>query len=334
VSQPPYFLGADVGSTKTHVLIADAQGRAAGFGVGGPGNHGEVGYTGLVNALRPALDQALAASRMAPDEIAGAGFGISGYDWPSEKEAMLSVLHSLGLKAPLAAVNDALLGLLAGSVEGWGIGVVSGTGCNCWGWDRTRQRIGRVTGGGTAMGEGAGASELMFEAVRAVARAWTRRGPTTALTQVFMQYTGAHNPAGLLEGLMTGQYALGAPAAPLVFQAAAAGDAVANELVLWAGRELGELARAVIRQLEFEGLDFDVVLAGSMYDGSPLLIDTMRQAIHALAPGARLVRLTAPPVTGGIILGMEQAGLQPTAEIHQNLARTLPGVYPGRNESA
>ncbi len=323
-----------MGSTKTHVLIADAQGRAVGFGVGGPGNHGEVGYAGLVQALQTALDQALAASGITPGEIAGAGFGLSGYDWPSEKEAMLDALHLLGLKAPLAAVNDALLGLLAGSVDGWGVGVVSGTGCNCWGWDRSRQHIGRVTGGGIAMGEGAGASELMFEAVRAIARAWTRRGPATALTQAFMQCTGAQNPADLLEGLMSGQYALGASAAPLVFQAATAGDAVANGLVLWAGRELGELARAVIRQLEFERLEFDVVLAGSMYDGSPVLIETMRQAIQALAPGARLVRLTTPPVTGGIILGMEQACLQPTAIVYQNLARTLPTVYPGRNGSA
>lgn len=37
----------------------------------------------------------------------------------------------------------------------------------------------------------------------------------------------------------------------------------------------------------------------------------MRETIHAVAPGARLVRLTAPPVAGGVLLGMEQAGLNP-----------------------
>lgn len=33
-----FFLGIDIGGTKSHALIADEQGRAVGFGVGGPGN--------------------------------------------------------------------------------------------------------------------------------------------------------------------------------------------------------------------------------------------------------------------------------------------------------
>jgi hypothetical protein len=50
------------------------------------------------------------------------------------------------------------------------------------------------------------------------------------------------------------------------------------------------------------------VLAGSLYDGSPMLTEAMRETIHAVAPGARLVRLEAPPVVGGVLLAMEQAG--------------------------
>lgn len=322
-----YFLGADVGSSKTHVLIADEDGRSVGFGVSGPGNHEEVGYDGLIRVLRTALDQALEVSRISPDAIAGAGFGLSGYDWPSEKGAMFAALQSLKVNAPMGAVNDSILGLLAGSEEGWGVGLVSGTGCNCWGWDRTRQHIGRVTGGGISMGEGAGASELMFRAVHAVAHAWTRRGPATALTSAFTRFVGAQDATDLLEGLMNRRYELGAPAAPLVFQAAAAGDAVANELIRWAGRELGELANAVIRQLEFETLEFDVVLLGSMYDGSPALVDTLCETVHAVAPRARPIRLGTPPVTGGVILGMEQAGLQPTPAIRQTLITTFRERY-------
>lgn len=330
MTRPRYFLGADVGSTKTHVLIADEQGMALGFGVGGPGNHEAVGYPGLLEALRAALDQALAMSQITLNQIAGAGFGLSGYDWPSEEAPMQTALRSLGISAPLAAVNDSILGLLAGSTEGWGVGVVSGTGCNCWGWDRTRQRVGRVTGGGVMMGEGAGASEIMFQAVHAVARAWTRRGPTTTLSQAFVRFAGAQDPADLLEGVMNDRYSLDASAAPLIFQAAASGDAVAHGLVLWAGRELGELANAVIRQLEFEALEFEVILAGSMYDGSPLLAETMGQTIHTLAPGARLVRLTTPPVTGAVVLGLEQAGLRPDAATRQRLAATLQPLYRPR----
>ena len=34
-----YFLGGDIGSSKTHVLIADEGGQAVGFGQSGAGNH-------------------------------------------------------------------------------------------------------------------------------------------------------------------------------------------------------------------------------------------------------------------------------------------------------
>ena len=38
-----------------------------------------------------------------------------------------------------------------------------------------------------------------------------------------------------------------------------------------------------------------------------MLIEPMRQTIQAVAPGANLIRLTAPPVVGGVLLGMEAA---------------------------
>ena len=65
----------------------------------------------------------------------------------------------------------------------------------------------------------------------------------------------------------------------------------------------------VIRQLGFESLSFEVVLAGSFFHGSSLLAETMRETIHPLAPGARLVQLHVPPVVGAVVLGMEQGGV-------------------------
>jgi len=316
-----YFLGVDVGSSKTHAVVADEAGQVLGFGEGGAGNHEGVGYGGLSAALKMAVGQALEAAGLTGAQIAGAGFGVAGYDWPSERAATLEAIGTLGLSAPVEAVNDALLGVLAQA--GWGVGVVSGTGCNCWGWDEARGRAGQVTGHGEHMGEGAGSGELVAMALKKVAHEWTRRGQATALTPAFVRHTGARDLPDLLEGVGDGRYELSAAAAPLVFQAAAAGDPVALNLVRWAGAELGELAKAVIRQLEFETLSFDVVQIGSMFDGSPLLSEVMRETIHELAPGARLVRLTAPPVVGAVVLGMEAAGLKPEAEVRARLARTI-----------
>jgi N-acetylglucosamine kinase-like BadF-type ATPase len=172
------------------------------------------------------------------------------------------------------------------------------------------------------VGEGAGASELVAKAVEAIAHEWTRRGPATRLSPALVQHTGARDLADLIEGLVMDRIALGAGDAPLVFEVAAEGDPVALGLIRWAGHQLGELAKGVIRQLEFERLAFDVVLVGSMYDGSPMLTRTLRRSIHSLAPGARLVRLSVPPVVGAVLLGMEQGGLSPNQAIRNNLAKS------------
>lgn len=314
-----FYLGVDVGSTKTHAVIADEAGQVIGFGESGPGNQETVGYAGLAQALQEAVSPALSIAGLSVDQIRGAGFGISGYDWPSERAPTLQAIATLGLQAPLEAVNDAILGLLAGSSQGWGIAVVSGTGCNCRGWDRERKREGRVTGNGFWLGEGAGAGELVVKAIQAIAHEWTRRGAPTQLTPAFLGHTGSVSVEVMLDGLVHQQVTLGAEAAPLVFQVAAQGDPVAVELIRWAGQELGELANAVIRQLSFERLEFDVVLIGSMFDGGSMLVEPMRQTIHACAPGARLVRLEKPPVMGAVLLGMEAAGVKPSPDVRQAL---------------
>ncbi len=318
----PYYLGADLGGTKTHMLITDETGRVLGFGEAGPGNHQTVGFDGMLNTLQTGLEAALRSAGLGVEQISGAGFGIAGYDWPSEKPQMAETVEKLGLRAPYHMVNDAIPGLVAGAEEGWGVGLVSGTGCNCRGWDRDHKREGRVTGYGVMMGESAGSSELIFRTMQVIGYAWTRRGPATALAEAFIAHAGARDLEDLLEGYTENRYEIGAAAAPLVFNVAEKGDVVARELIHWAGCELGEMACAVIRQLGFEELAFDVVMAGSMFEGGPLLIEPMRATILNLAPGARLVRLNVPPVVGAVLIGMEQGGLRPTAEIRKTLGET------------
>lgn len=316
-----YLLGVDVGSSKTHALIADERGQAVGFGESGAGNHEVVGYDGLANVLDACVGEALAVAGLSRVDIAGAGFGVAGFDWPSEKEATLEAIGTLGLSAPVEAVNDAVLGLLAGAADGWGIAVVAGTGCNCWGRDQ-QLRYGQVTGGGLRMGEAAGAGELVARAVQAIAHAWSKRGRATRLTDAFLDYTGLDSPGSLLQQIATRELHLSARMAPLVFEVAADGDEVAAEVIRWAGCELGEMVNAVARQLNFAAEIFDVVMVGSLFNGGLLLIEPLRQTIQPVVPGARLVRLTAPPVLGAVVLGMEQAGLSPAAVVRESLERS------------
>lgn len=313
-----YFLGVDIGGTKSHALIADAFGNALGFGKSGSGNPRIVGYRGLSEALHAVTDRAMATAGISKNQIFGVGFGISGYNWSSEREAILYIAKSIELTAPIEVVNDTIIGLLAGAAEAWGVALVAGTSCNCRGWNQDR-REGRATGLGLMMGEAAGGIELLAKARQAVAFEWTRRGQPTSLTQAFMKVTGAHNIENLLEGLTTGFYKLRPEMASVVFQVADEGDLVAREVVIWAGQELGNMAIGVIRQLGFETLAFDVVLIGSLFNGSSLLVQTVGETIHKLAAGARLVRLPAPPVVGGVLLGMEKAGIKCSSTLRKTL---------------
>ncbi len=311
------------------MVIADERGQVVGFGQAGPGNHESVGYDGLSRALRTAFDRAC-PDGLSIDQVAGGGFGVGGYDFPDEAEDTLKAISALGIRGPVQAVNDTIIGLVAGSPDGWGVAVISGTGCNCWGWDQSRQRIGRVTGHGAYMGEGAGASELVEKSVQAIAHQWTQRGPATLLTPAYLRHTGAKDLEDLIEGLILERYSLDASAAPLIFAVAAAGDPAAQALIRWAGCELGELVNAVTRQLEFQRLAFNVVMLGSMFDGGEMLVAPMRETIHAFAPGARLLRLTDPPVIGAVLLGMEAAGVCYEQGTRRRLSETLASLASSR----
>lgn len=323
-----YFLGVDIGATKTHTLIVDETGRALGFGESGPANHETVGYEGMFQALQKGLDQALRGAGINRADITGAGFGVAGFDWPSEYDETNATINRLRLNARYKFVNDSVPGLVVGSDEGWGVVVVSGTGSNCRGWDRERKREGRVTGHGVLMGEGAGGTELMHRCMQLVGYAWSKRGPMTKLADALVEHVGAKDLEDLIHGYTIGAFSLGAEVAPIVFRVATQGDVVARDLIHWAGCELGEMANAVIRQLEFESLAFDVVMTGSMFEGGEMLIAPMRETIHKVAPKARFVRLMAPPVLGAVMLGMEASEFEVTSAIRKTMMDT---ISPFRN---
>lgn len=304
---PKYFLGVDAGATKSHALIANEKGQLIGFGQAGSGNPDWVGQDGFAAILEETLSQALSSGGVERHQIAGAGFGVAGYDWPSQKNNMLDSINKLGLFCPIELVNDSLIGLMAGATRNWGVAVVSGTSCNAWGISPDG-RYGRMAGY-SILGEYAGSYELVERALQQVNKAWSKRSETTRLTQAFIGLTGATSEADLIEGVSLNKYQIGPSDAPLIFRVAEEGDPVALELIHWAGRELGDLAIGIIRQLNLFDLEFEVVLAGSFYRGSPIIQEEMEKVVHVIAPGAKFVRLSAPPAIGGVLFGMKAAGM-------------------------
>ena len=315
-----YFLGMDVGSSKTHALIVDETGQCIGFGRSGGGNHQGVGYDGLTDVLRKSFRRASEESGADPESISGAGFGIAGCDFPSDREPHLQAIASLGLSCPVEVVNDGMNGLLAGATHGIGVNVTAGSSNNCRGRGRNGKE-GRIVGNGIAFGEFGGAYEIAARGLQMVNYAWIKRIPPTALTHIYLEATGAQDELDLLEGLSNHKYQLFPHLAVKVIEAARGGDAAACDVVKWAGEELGWLAVSVARQIDMQDDEVEIIQSGSVFEADEIIIRPMHELVIKHCPKAKLIRLDGPPVVGAVVLGMEQAGFD-SYTIRKNIIRT------------
>jgi N-acetylglucosamine kinase-like BadF-type ATPase len=319
-----YFLGIDVGSSKTHALIADETGCCIGFGKAEGGNHQGVGYDGLAGALQQSFERASQRANVSAEHISGAGFGVAGYDFPSDREPHLKAIACLGLSCPVDVVNDGVNGLLAGTTHGIGINVTAGSGVNCCGRGPNGEE-GRIVGNGSSFGEFGGGIEIVWKGLHMVNYAWIKRIPPTVLTAIYLDATGAKDELNLMEGLSNEYYHLFPFIAVKIFEAAEVGDTAARDLVRWAGEELGWLAVAVARQIGMEKDEVEIVQSGSVFDGGELLTKPMRQVLFQHIPKARITRLDGPPVVGPVLLGMHMAGVD-GYPVRQTLIQTAKEI--------
>lgn len=304
------YLGIDVGGTKSVAWLCDAGGHVLGVGHGPSAVRQGDNYDVMTEVLEDITHQTLQQAGLTKSDIVSACFGISGFDWESQRQAHLKAIDRVGLSKQVALVNDTLLVLHAGSSTGSGIAVIAGTGCNCVG-QMADGRFGRAVGEGFIMGEGAGAMELVLQAKYAIAAAWTQAGPPTILTERLIAHLGATDPTDLIEGIITKRYQLRAEAAPLVFEAAHNGDAVALNLVLWAADALSSMVFGVARQMHATDEAVEIVMGGSFFKAGPILIEPLKAQILSEMRQARFVHLNESPVIGAVLLAMRTHGLPP-----------------------
>lgn len=305
-----YFLGIDVGSSKTHALIADETGQCIGFGRAGGGNHQNAGYERLAEVLQKSFEGTCQTSSVEKDQLAGAGFGVAGYDFPSEREAHVRAIAELGLSCPIEIVNDGANGLISGTSHGVGVNVTAGSGVNARGRGRNGKE-GRIVGNGVEFGEYGGAIEIVYRARQFVNYAWIKRIPPTKLTSVFLEATGAKDEADLVEGLSHNHYHLFPGIAIEIVNAARESDQAALDVIRWSGEELGWLAVSVARQIEMENEEIEIVQSGSVFEAGELIMQPMRNVVLKHVPKAKLIRLDGPPVVGPLMLGMQMADIDP-----------------------
>lgn len=322
------FLGVDGGGTHSRALVVNHSGNVLGRADGGPANYQTIGLDAAKSNL---LDvTARAVHEAASGSVDFAAFGMSGADRPKDYAAIETILPGVA-RVKTRLVNDSQLVLRAGTEDGVGIGVVSGTGTNALGCDATG-RVERVGGFCYELGDFGSGGDLGREALRAAMRGRDGRGRPTALYDLICDRLGVRPLEDVIDRWMASQpdndlHAL----APLVFQAAASGDDVACGLLAWAGRELALSIEVLANRLFADGDRVVVVLGGSVLQRGrdPTLIRTIRDRLDGLAHRFELRRLRAEPVFGAILLAYDLIGSSQEATItfRQGLAASIGGGF-------
>ena len=302
-----FVLGIDAGGTKTVCLLADGDGRVRASARGPGANLQTLGELEVEKVLHEVMDSVLADERSAPAAIC---LGIAGVDRPHDNAIIRGIMRRIGHKAPVLVVNDALAALVAGAGDdGPGIVLIAGTGSICYGRNEDG-RAARAGGWGYILGDEGSGWWIGRQALSAVMRAGDGRGtghdPDRRRARAFCLRAGQRPGA---RGLLP-RYAADArsPACRAVVQGAADdGDVVARQIVADAADELVLAVRSVATRLEMRGLQFPLVLSGSLFRVLPTLLSDVLVRLAEVAPRSQPKVLDVEPAMGAVRLALAEA---------------------------
>lgn len=331
----PALLAVDGGGSKIDAALLRADGTML-AAVREPSRSYDP--TGDVDEFLAQIDEAVTqvCARVSIDPtrrpVAGLGvFCLSGADLREDDRRIGRGLRRQGWTDRDLLRNDTFAVLRAGTDRDWGIAVVCGYGTNCSGVSPDGRRV-RFPSLGPISGDFGGGGDLGTWSLWHAMRAEDGRGPATTLRRSVPAWFGLHRPRQVMEALHFGRLDEErlAELAPILFDEAAGGDAVARDLVWRQADEIALMAGTAIRRLRMETLDPDVVLGGGIFRATwEPFYERIAAQLHATAPHARIVRLTAPPVIGAAMLGLDDLGANRNAQSRARAALTIEPFADG-----
>ncbi|MGW1208121.1 N-acetylglucosamine kinase [Streptomyces sp. NPDC002499] len=286
------LVGADIGGTKLAIRMTAPDGTVR-VDVEVPSTDWEAAPVEqaarwLLDRLRPVLPEGA--------EIAALGVGAQGCDTQEHCAHLTSAFEALGVRATV--VNDAsLLVPAAGLTDG--IGVIAGTGSIAVGTSADGTVL-FAGGWGWVLGDEGSAPAIVREATKAALAAHDKRRPDDGLLAELLAHYGVPDAPALARAVNDSPTpATWGPAAPAVFRAAEAGSVSALAVVDDAATHL----TALVSRLRARGaVGENVVAAGSVVLGQPLLADRLRTRLVAAHPDLTLRLLDVAPVAGAVAL--------------------------------
>ncbi|MEV4614087.1 BadF/BadG/BcrA/BcrD ATPase family protein [Kitasatospora sp. NPDC049258] len=278
----PLVLGLDVGGSTTRVLVADLAGRILGTARGSGGNPVSNGEPAALRAIAGTLREALAA--VDPAGVAAGVLGLAG--GLSGSPALAGLWPAAGLPVAPRLTGDVELAYAAGTSGPDGTALIGGTGAVA-AEVRAFAAVRTADGHGWLLGDRGSGYWLGRAAVRTTLAAVDRGAQPAAglLAEVLDTLlpdrpAGAPGGAGLRAALIGAVHAQPpvrlARLAPLVLDAARAGDQDAGRLVEQAADHLLDTLAAVREP----GSGLPVVLAGGVLGAdSPLAAAVRRRVV-------------------------------------------------------
>ncbi|MGW1898911.1 N-acetylglucosamine kinase [Streptomyces hirsutus] len=307
-------LAVDAGNSKTDVAVVTHDGEVLATVRGGGFQPPAVGVPAAVDALAGTVAAALTAA--GASGVAHVSACLANADLPVEEERLTAALAARGWGDTVEVRNDTFALLRAGVTEPRGVAVVCGAGINCVGM-RPDGRTARFPALGRISGDWGGGWALAEEALWHAARAEDGRGPATALAGTLPAHFGLPDMPALIEALHLERLAPRRrhELAPVLFATAAGGDPVAGAIVDRQADEVASMAVVALTRLDLLAEETPVLLGGSVLAARhPRLDDRVRVLLAEHAPKAVPRVVTAAPVLGAALLGLDHLTAPPSAQ--------------------
>ncbi|MFC7936143.1 N-acetylglucosamine kinase [Streptomyces sp. NPDC057387] len=306
-------LAVDAGNSKTDVAVVTGDGEVLATARGGAFRPPAVGVERAVDTLAEAVTRAFEAAGVTSVEHVSAC--LANADLPVEEERLAAALHARGWGAGVEVRNDTFAILRAGVAEPLGVAVVCGAGVNCVGM-RPDGRTARFPAIGRISGDWGGGWGLAEEALWHAARAEDGRGGPTELARTLPAHFGLDSMYALIEALHLRRIdpVRRHELTPVLFATAAGGDPLARSVVDRQADEVVAMATVALTRLDLLAEPAPVLLGGSVLAARhPRLDGRIRELLAARAPKAVPRVVTAPPVLGAVLLGLDHVGAAPGA---------------------
>jgi len=306
------ILAVDGGGSKIDAALLRADGTVLGASRIATSDFDENGGPEHMRQVLEAVSRAGRDAGIGPEPpVADLGvYCLAGADLPADDRKMQRWLDRTELTGENIVRNDTFAVLRAGTDREWGVGVVCGFGTNCSAV-APDGRITRFPAVGAISGDWGGGADVGEAALWHAVRAEDGRGSPSVLAEAVPAHFGMRRPRQLTEALYYGRLPQDrlVELAPLVFEVALGGDAVARGIVDRQADEIVAMATTAIKRLRMQRLEVPVVLGGGIFrTDDRSFFDRIDRGIHAVAPDARCTVLTDPPVVGAAWLGLDHLG--------------------------